>query len=519
MLSSNLLITKKWRDTIKPVFAELNKQNVEVAEILQQIYKNHIGKKKGEINKSVEQLEEIGYDYRYIRGLSSLLERRCILKPKAVINPIKVRREIFKIAHEKGLPNSSVERETILKHVSSRLGISLIEIEKSLYSDLEDEFILCKFSPMDSNALVKQYNLSLIQTLLFYSTELTFSTMGNWQQIFWQIKRLGLIYTILKDIKGIQVKVDGPTSIFKLNRRYGIALAKVVPSIVQNLEWSLKAKILRKGENRLLNMELNSQIHGKYMKVFQESGMQEIYDSKVEKDFATHFRALDIGWELKREPEPIPVGAYVMIPDFEFKKGTLKVYLEIVGFWTPEYLEEKVKKLNLLGDIDMIILADKHLACSKLEKVSQKLKVIYYSKKIPLKPILNYLRSSEKRLVEEQSRLLQVDDLVLKKPIVEIKEIAKSLGILEDTLEKVLEGREFPGYSRIGNMFVRETKLEEIDGTLEYELNHGKLDLDAATRIIEEAGGIKPFQLLEALGYKIEWRGIDSKSVKIFKIR
>jgi predicted nuclease of restriction endonuclease-like RecB superfamily len=519
LLSSNLLITRKWRDTIKPVFAELNKQNIEVTRLLQQTYKDHIGKKKGELNKSLEQMEDMGFDYRFIRGLSMLLEQRCRLEPKTGINPIEARRQVFRIANEKGLPTNSDEREAILSCASSGLGITLSEIEESLYSDLKDEFILIQFTQVDSEDLLKQYNLSLTQTLLFYSTDLTFSTIGNWQQIFWQIKRLGLIYTISKDYKGIQVKVDGPASIFKLNRRYGINIAKIVPVIVQNNEWRFKAKILRKSNKHLLKMELNSQIHGKYLKTLQEVKEGEIYDSKVEKDFATHFRALDSGWELRREPEPILVGTYVMIPDFEFKKGSAKVYLEVVGFWTPEYLEKKVKKLNLLNDIDMIIAADKHLACHKLEKVSKKLKVIYYNKKIPLKTILNHLRIREKRLIEEQSRTLQFDDIVMKKTIVEIKDLAKDLGMLEDTLKKYLEGKKFLGYTRIDDMFVRETKLQEINGILEHELNYGKLDLDVASRIIEEAGGKKPAQFLEVLGYRIEWKGIDPKAAKIHKAR
>jgi predicted nuclease of restriction endonuclease-like RecB superfamily len=29
-----------------------------------------------------------------------------------------------------------------------------------------------------------------------------------------------------------------------------------------------------------------------------------------------------------------------MIPDFLFEKDGLKVYLEVVGLWTPEYLDD-----------------------------------------------------------------------------------------------------------------------------------------------------------------------------------
>jgi hypothetical protein len=264
-------------------------------------------------------------------------------------------------------------------------------------------------------------------------------------------------------------------------------------------------------------MELDSKEHGKYIGTLLEVRKKETYDSEVEKDFATRFEALDTGWKITREPEPIPVGTYVMIPDFKFKKGNSKVYLEVVGFWTPEYLEEKMKKLNLLGDIDMIIAVDKRLACRKIEKARKKFKVIYYNRKIPLKPLLNHLSVREERLVEEQSKGLQVDDLILQKPIVEIEEIAERLGVLVDALKKVLKGRRFPGYSRIGDIFIKETKLREIDKKLEKHLNFEELNLDKASRIIEEEGGRKPAQILEALGYRIEWKGIDPKSARIHR--
>ena len=68
-MPSNLLVTRKWRDTIRPVYARLDQGNLEVAELLVQTYENHLGKRKGEINEAMASLEDLGYDYRYVRGL------------------------------------------------------------------------------------------------------------------------------------------------------------------------------------------------------------------------------------------------------------------------------------------------------------------------------------------------------------------------------------------------------------------------------------------------------------------
>ncbi len=74
------------------------------------------------------------------------------------------------------------------------------------------------------------------------------------------------------------------------------------------------------------------------MKAFGTVEETEVYDSRVEQDFAYRFKALHTGWTVTREPEPLPVGNRVMIPDFALQKGGLKVYLEVMGFWTPRYL-------------------------------------------------------------------------------------------------------------------------------------------------------------------------------------
>ncbi len=518
MLPSNLLVTRRRRDKIIPVYAQLNRENLEIARLLIQTYGDYLGKKKGELNEAVNGLEDLGHDYRYVRGLATLLDRRCQLELKVTINPVKVRRHVFKISHRKGFPINSEARRDFLLQAARELEVTVEELEESLYGDLEDELILKDFNPVDLEALVKQYNLSLTQTLLFYSTVLSFTTIGNWQNIFRQIKWLGLIYTIRRSGSEYAVNVDGPASLFKLNRRYGTSLAKLLPVIIQNKEWRIKASILRrKGDRRLLELELNSRKHGGIIKALEPSKNAEAYDSQVEQDFAKRFRALETGWELSREPEPIPVGRRVMIPDFGFRKGDVTIYLEVVGFWTPQYLKEKISKLQELVDVDMIVAANRDLACQKLDKIGERLKIIYYKQKIPLKPILVHLKAREERLVREQKRRISTETLPILTPIVEARELATKLGVLEDTVKQVLIEREFPGYTRLGDMLVKNTKLKEIQEKLENRLNRGELNLLEASRIIEEAGGKRTANILDALGYSIEWHGIDLHSTKIRK--
>ena len=79
------------------------------------------------------------------------------------------------------------------------------------------------------------------------------------------------------------------------------------------------------------------------------------FDSSVEAQFYQQWAALEregqsAGWHLEREPEAIVVPAenLIFIPDFMLIRGTQRVWLEIIGFWTPAYRARKVEKLEKL---------------------------------------------------------------------------------------------------------------------------------------------------------------------------
>ena len=157
--------------------------------------------------------------------------------------------------------------------------------------------VLQNFYPVAPQELLEEYNLSLTQTLLFDSTALRFTVSANWQKIFFKAKRLGLIYDAYKD-NGFWVKIDGPASLFKLTRRYGTAIAKLLPAITASPKWTVEAKILWKFTNEIYTFSLES---WKQAPLFGTQPAIESYDSAVEEDFAQRFNALSSGWQLKRE--------------------------------------------------------------------------------------------------------------------------------------------------------------------------------------------------------------------------
>lgn len=87
-----------------------------------------------------------------------------------------------------------------------------------------------------------------------------------------------------------------------------------------------------------------------------------VFDSSIEQSFAEAFLALQAshavdGWQLLREPEPLLLEHGIFIPDFALIRAQQRIYVEILGFWTPAYRERKIQKLQQLQDRDDIVLA------------------------------------------------------------------------------------------------------------------------------------------------------------------
>ena len=298
MLPSNLLRAWKRKGTIWPQYAKISAENIEVADRLIRIYTAGIGKKKKVLKEMANELEETKYPFQFIRGLFFLLDQRSTFKCNSQIEPSELRRRVFQLTGKRGPATTNMQRREILQDVSLEIKKPMEVIDPSLYADLKDELILEEFAILSSEELLKKYNLSLTQTLLFDSTELKFTVSENWQKIFFLIKRAGLIYEVYKE-SGFWIKIDGPASLFKLTRRYGTAIAKIIPSIIASANWRIEAKVLWRYSNEILNFEIENQKHSA---LFEPYEISQSYDSVVEQDFAERFQALDSGWILKREP-------------------------------------------------------------------------------------------------------------------------------------------------------------------------------------------------------------------------
>jgi len=516
VLPSELLAVWKRKGNIWPRYTRPTEDSLEVANSLIKAYIDHVGQKKAVLKAFASQLEDEGYEYRFVRGLACLLDRKSVFKCNDKINPVELRLRIFQTAEKLGLATTPEKRRKIVGTVASELKVTSETVDEFLYADLDSELILEEFEPPAPEELLKEYNLSLTQTLLFDSTELNFTASGNWQRIFYAVKRLGLIYEVNKDGR-FWMKIDGPASLFKLTRRYGTATAKLLPTIIANPEWTVEAKILWRYTNEICSFKLESWKHRSMLRSPQEP--KASYDSAIEQDFAEQFQGLKTGWQLKREPEPVPAGKQVIIPDFSIEKQGVKVYMEIVGFWTVEYLLRKMEKLRKV-EANMLVAVNENLACQKLDSLEKnvQLNIIYYRDKIPLGPVLRYLEGAFQNVQTAQTGLLKSIKVIFTEPVVNYGEFAARIGVSTEAVKEALMEKPPEGYTAMSDGLVRRDKLEQIRRKIEEQLNPtGRLPLPDAIRIVESEGVADAAKSLETLGYKINWHGINAEKAEVAK--
>ncbi len=207
--------------------------------------------------------------------------------------------------------------------------------------------------------LLRRYNLALAQGLLYRCFRMQVWVGDHYKTVFHYLKLAQLMHRIRKTRDGYHIVVDGPFSMFRRTQKYGVNLARFLPGLLLAERWRMSAEIRTEQGVRHFNLDQNCGLHSHYRK-------EHPFDSSVEEAFYNVFRRRKTEWEIERESEIVDLGDTVLIPDFRLRHPDGRSFLlEIVGFWTPEYLEKKLDKLRRAGRKDLIVAVNETLNCSK----------------------------------------------------------------------------------------------------------------------------------------------------------
>lgn len=357
MLPSGLLFSHRRGARIYPRFLR-QEQCAWAAQVLELIgqYRN---RSRGELQEALHALEGDSPDYRIVRGFAHLaLNAAEFSLALSEVEPEVLRRETFTLASRLGY--GEPQAQTVLENLAEKYRLEPETLRDALYADLPENHLLAALPDFTPAMLVDRYNLAQAQGLLYAALYLRITAHrnvpGEYRRLFQQLKFHGLMYAVEGNLEdGYQLYVDGPASLFKQTRKYGIQMAAFLPALLHISRWELEA-VLRL-EERELSYSLNSQ-----SPLRSHHAPPPAYDSLLERSFAERWGKLDTPWTLEREVEIIDLKGTVFVPDFALRHPDGRVvHIEIMGFWHPDYLRRKLDKVRRANKPNLILAVSDRL--------------------------------------------------------------------------------------------------------------------------------------------------------------
>jgi predicted nuclease of restriction endonuclease-like RecB superfamily len=269
------------------------------------------------------------------------------------------------------------------------------DIEAGLYADVMAFQPLVSFEGYpDGPALLSRYNVAQIQACLYRALSMTIEAAADFKTILRYAKLARLLHEIMPlGPSRYRITFSGPASILRETRSYGVNFARFLPALLACKDWRMSAIIQTPWKTKT-RLELSDRDGFK-----SHLPPPEEFDSTVEEAFAAKFGPERDGWRLIREGEVLHQGQSAFVPDFVFKHedGT-RVLMEIVGFWTPEYLAGKRQTLRQFHQHRILIALPER---SVREDAAVGDNVILYKTALKLQPVLEALercRTTEERL-------------------------------------------------------------------------------------------------------------------------
>jgi predicted nuclease of restriction endonuclease-like RecB superfamily len=458
-----------------------------------------VGEPRSAVTAAVDTLEAESEDFKLVRGLAALVERECVFEARSTVPPPRVRRAAFEAAEAVGVAGAD-DRARAIDRAADRLGVDAAVVETDLYADRErNEVLVDADVRWDPDALIEQYNLSLAQTALFDATEVRVRSVDP-KALVSAVKRLRLMYELRRTDDGRELVVTGPDALFRRTRRYGTAFARLLRTVAGTAEWRLEATIDDRGTERTMTLtEADVTVPG------VDPVAEPDFDSGVEADFAGRVRGLDLDWTLVREPEPLATGTRAMIPDFafEYDHADFTLYFEVMGFWTPEYVEKKLDQLAGLEDVDLLVAADESLGVGEAIAARDH-RVLTYTGTVRVKAVVDVLREHEADLVAEAAADLPAS-FAPDEDVLGLDALAARHGVSESAVE---DGP-FPDHELVGRTLIRPAVLER----LREEIADGT-SLSAVEKRLDASGIDDASATLSALGYRVEWEGLSGGTVR-----
>jgi predicted nuclease of restriction endonuclease-like RecB superfamily len=312
------------------------------------LFTEHEGRARAELDAALEAYVGLGTDYKILRGLIKLLMDRCVFETASAVEPAEIRRALFLQARALHPVTEENARAEVLTAAAHELECAPDLLLSGLYADLPSNQKLMEFERLGDSELLDLYNLAQAQALLYRCLEMRLKVepqgAENYRELFSAIKAYRLIHTVKgSPAKGYEIRLDGPVSMFHRSQKYGVQMAVFLPALLLCAGWRMRAEIAHKPGAGVVLFELNSDqtlLRSHYLSATAR-------ETSAQEKFTESWMRFESVWALEPSSEVIDLGESAFIPDFSLTHTEgRRVFLEILGFWTPRHLQERLKEFE-----------------------------------------------------------------------------------------------------------------------------------------------------------------------------
>jgi len=370
-----------------------HQQYLQHAEHMLMTYRRGAGKTRRQLHRQIEiiLMKEPNCPRRRIESFCKLLDEKGIFEKNPQSRSARLRMQIFSAAADfhplVKQPDQLFEHQEhqVKNNIARKLGRPWDEIESRLYADVISFQRLQKFPGFpDAEALLSRYNVAQLQACLYRAEKMTVKAKGDFKTILRYAKLSGLLHQIERTgpLRYV-MEFTGPASVLRQTRRYGVSFARFLPALLACKGWQMSAVVQTPWKTKAELILSDQDQFTSHLPPPEE------FDSKLEDNFAQRFGPARDRWQLIREGVICHEGQKVFVPDFVFRhQDGAEVLLEIVGFWTPEYLAYKKQSLQQFRRRNILIaVPQRSLRTAAIIKDN----VLVYKTSLKIKDVLEAL--------------------------------------------------------------------------------------------------------------------------------
>ncbi|HEY5950287.1 MAG TPA: DUF790 family protein [Kofleriaceae bacterium] len=268
---------------------------------------------------------------------------------------------------------SAAEREARIAFAASELEITCAAVELMLWSDLPRErpVELPRGRPSELE-IAATANVSLIQRAVMRAQTVKLRVWGDAGQLIHTAAARGLLTTLSRGGRDETVMdIVGPLALFHRTGVYGRALAGLVPLLADTERFELA--LVCRARDQIYSVDVASPTLLPRVPARMAAPNTELLRlvkalSKIVPDVTVTPR-----------PPPIAAGASLVCPHLVLERAGHTTYVELIGFWTIEFLSNKLELYRDARIHDVVFCVDEARACTK-DPLPSDLPILRYTK-------------------------------------------------------------------------------------------------------------------------------------------